>query len=323
MARGGHLPSISSLSQWQKVQAEIEDQDIKSAWLGGSDKRKEGDWMWSDGRKWSYTNWAPGEPDNKTGENCVVAENGTWMAASCDHRRVATCDVPKTFSIKRDIQLIFTAENISSKALQFTWKSEAESKNENKIGGLKLTWRIKRANDRLELDDKGKTGTSISGHWKPKRNKYFRSKTWILIGLINFVEEASRKKVAEAYMWRILLKYKEQFKIPIPEEVLFEMAQELQIAVNYDTWLPYDDSVMLGFQMYQALLYCPDHQDEAKRQFAFFESLLKKHISFGIRIHSSLSESKIYTASLKSMHLLIAGGAKNSPGCRACASSGG
>ena len=33
-------------------------------WLGGNDRRKEGDWVWGDGRKFVYTNWAPGEPDD-------------------------------------------------------------------------------------------------------------------------------------------------------------------------------------------------------------------------------------------------------------------
>ena len=83
-----------------------------------------------------------------------------------------------------------------------------------------MTWRIKHANDRLELDDKRKTDISISGHWKPKSYKYSRSNRWILIGLISFVEEASRKKVAEAYMWRILLKYKEESKILVESKSL-------------------------------------------------------------------------------------------------------
>lgn len=33
-------------------------------WLGGSDASQEGQWTWSNGESWSYTNWLQGEPNN-------------------------------------------------------------------------------------------------------------------------------------------------------------------------------------------------------------------------------------------------------------------
>ena len=58
------------------------------------------------------------------------------------------------------------------------------------------------------------------------------------------------------------------------EDVLFELEEELRLDLDFNTWLPDDDSVILGFQMFEALLYCQDHQDEAKRLSLFFDSLL-------------------------------------------------
>lgn len=55
-------------------------------WAGASDQKKEGEWLWRDGTKVTYTNWAPDEPDNwQGGEHCLVIAwpgqrfaNGKW-----------------------------------------------------------------------------------------------------------------------------------------------------------------------------------------------------------------------------------------------------
>ena len=76
---GGHLASAKSSFEWQNVETTLKKYNI-SAWLGGSDKRKESEWLWSDGSKMSYTNWAPGQPDNKTDEDCLVP---WWQTMVC------------------------------------------------------------------------------------------------------------------------------------------------------------------------------------------------------------------------------------------------
>ena len=47
--------------------------------------------------------------------------------------------------------------------------------------------------------------------------------------------------------------------------------------IRFNVWLADDDSLKLGFQMYEALQFCPDHQDEGKRLALFFESLMTNH----------------------------------------------
>lgn len=63
-----------------------EDQFISSlannafGYLGASDADSEGDWKWITGEAWSYTNWAPGEPNNCCGgENYLLKwDNNQW-----------------------------------------------------------------------------------------------------------------------------------------------------------------------------------------------------------------------------------------------------
>ena len=62
-------------------------------WLGGSDAATEGTWEWSDGSTFSYTNWAPEQPDNQQGifgiygdQDCLFTnfgEAGKWDDLSC------------------------------------------------------------------------------------------------------------------------------------------------------------------------------------------------------------------------------------------------
>ena len=39
---------------------------------GGSDQKREGYWIWSDGGAWNEEHWESGQPDGFQGENCLV-----------------------------------------------------------------------------------------------------------------------------------------------------------------------------------------------------------------------------------------------------------
>ena len=254
------------------------------SWIGGSDKRKEGDWVWSDNSKWSYTNWAPGQPDNKTGEDCLLTENGMWLDTSCDRNHTFMCEYQKVVTINSDTQLVFTADNTSKYDLQFTWKSQYSSKNT--IGGFQLTWEIKQNNKSSEVVQERKIDNR-SGVWKLKKGEESSYKIWPLVGFINLAEGLDKHNRTEAETWKALLKYKKEMptgkrgaqcmsSLDIPY-VLFELGEELNLNLDFNIWLPNDEYVTLGFQMYAALRYCPSYQDEAKRLSLFFESLLTDH----------------------------------------------
>lgn len=79
---GGYLATITSSNENGFVLNELvylQAQD--DIWLGGTDKKKEGDWKWVTGEAWDYTNWWAGYPDNShPGENYLAmgATNGLW-----------------------------------------------------------------------------------------------------------------------------------------------------------------------------------------------------------------------------------------------------
>ncbi|RAH16792.1 MAG: hypothetical protein CMB58_002840, partial [Methanobacteriota archaeon] len=69
MKMGGHLASITNAEENEQV-ARIAGE--RSVWIGGI-RKGEGNgpgadhWYWSDGRPWTYTSWARGEPNNHGG----------------------------------------------------------------------------------------------------------------------------------------------------------------------------------------------------------------------------------------------------------------
>uniref|UniRef100_A0A3Q3RXU7 C-type lectin domain-containing protein n=1 Tax=Mastacembelus armatus TaxID=205130 RepID=A0A3Q3RXU7_9TELE len=67
----------------------------KAAWIGGTDAQQEGKWRWTDGTAFTYTNWAPGQPDNWQGnENCLhITTEGRrfWNDLDCQTPLPSVC----------------------------------------------------------------------------------------------------------------------------------------------------------------------------------------------------------------------------------------
>ncbi|XP_059355386.1 ladderlectin-like [Carassius carassius] len=56
------------------------------SWIGAHDAIQEGQWVWSDGTPYDYTNWCSGEPNGGGAENCVVinySSNVCWVDITC------------------------------------------------------------------------------------------------------------------------------------------------------------------------------------------------------------------------------------------------
>eukprot|EP00063_Salmo_salar_P037511 XP_014012346.1 PREDICTED: ladderlectin-like [Salmo salar] len=63
---GGNLASVHSLPQYRFLQSVIRKstRKVQRTWIGANDAIKEGLWLWSDGSRFNYQNWGPGQPSN-------------------------------------------------------------------------------------------------------------------------------------------------------------------------------------------------------------------------------------------------------------------
>ena len=93
-------------------------------WVGGTDQKEEGKWLWSDGNPWNFTLWAkePRQPDNHyPGENCLkiydhVTPDG-WNDDVCrkDHKFVCSQRICQNLkddtspADSKDVPILFTA----------------------------------------------------------------------------------------------------------------------------------------------------------------------------------------------------------------------
>ncbi len=75
--RGGHLVTISNFEENEFVSS-----FAAVIWIGFTEEVNEGSWQWITGETITYTNWAPGEPNNYGGIDEDYAEmggDGRWF----------------------------------------------------------------------------------------------------------------------------------------------------------------------------------------------------------------------------------------------------
>ena len=71
--KGGHLVVITSKKENKFVAGLIKKKDVGFCWLGASDEKKEGNWVWVDGTKMKYSSWAKNQPDNLKGKEDYIS----------------------------------------------------------------------------------------------------------------------------------------------------------------------------------------------------------------------------------------------------------
>lgn len=65
---GGYLASVTSEEEQKMAEAEIaKDPTVKVVWLGAENLSTGGTFKWSNGDEFTYSKWAPGEPNNDQG----------------------------------------------------------------------------------------------------------------------------------------------------------------------------------------------------------------------------------------------------------------
>jgi len=98
-SKGGHLASVqNAFTNTFFTQSMPFADDIKAYWIGGFRNSTAGNWSWSDGRQWKYTNW----PQGHASGNCVqfTAATGEWSPVKCDTQMPSLCSVPQLTMVR-------------------------------------------------------------------------------------------------------------------------------------------------------------------------------------------------------------------------------
>ncbi|XP_039599137.1 lectin-like [Polypterus senegalus] len=94
---GGNLASVHSRADNQFISSLIRSRDATgpTSWLGGSNCVQTSSWLWTDGSKWDFASWNPGEPNNVGGiEHCLHTNykaQGGWNDIICANQYLFVC----------------------------------------------------------------------------------------------------------------------------------------------------------------------------------------------------------------------------------------
>ena len=81
---GGRLACVHSAPQNAFIADLVRQAGIQDAWLGATDERQEGRWVWCDNSLMTYSNWTPTQPNNKRGLEHYVVLSLTFNAGWSD-----------------------------------------------------------------------------------------------------------------------------------------------------------------------------------------------------------------------------------------------
>ena len=93
----GHLASVLSNDEMVFISCLQDPASIHKSWIGA--KRNSNNFEWTDGSKFEFENWKPGEPNNQGGnEDCIEFDSdpGTithdkWNDSPCSNKRYYVC----------------------------------------------------------------------------------------------------------------------------------------------------------------------------------------------------------------------------------------
>jgi hypothetical protein len=102
-AWGGHLASVESseedafIGAWPALSG-VPLLDGSGIWLGGTDALRDGNFRWSDDRALSFVGWAPDQPNNGVGVDCIEKRNDatqSWYDRRCTDGERYVCERPE------------------------------------------------------------------------------------------------------------------------------------------------------------------------------------------------------------------------------------
>jgi Lectin C-type domain len=90
-AGSGHLVSVSNAQESEFLRNLVGGAQV---WLGASDAKVEGTWVWLSGEAWTYQAFAIGRPDNvERSEHCSsMLNDGAWDDVKCESELPYVCE---------------------------------------------------------------------------------------------------------------------------------------------------------------------------------------------------------------------------------------
>ncbi len=133
---GGHLMTITSQEE-QDLATRLPIKSRTNYWIGATDEKAEGNWKWVTGEKWSFTAWAPNQPDNTqldTGIDEDYLQLCTdWNARWNDSANVQDDTAGIGFICEWDSQSVSKPTNLKAtqpalNQIKLTWKAGNNAK---------------------------------------------------------------------------------------------------------------------------------------------------------------------------------------------------
>ena len=261
VANGGHLASVSSSTDWKKVQAFVAmlGAEKDHIWLGGI--KREGNWSWSDGSDWSEDHWNLGYYDHPD-KNCLALGNGEWYDKQCRFGFSSICNLTKK-------------------------ESQAEV-----IGGYALKWQLSKTRKSME-----NVSLKKEVSWEVKEGQDMRvGANWNIMLVMSLVQKCKKSNLREEVVWGAIMKYRWSKEAILDSpclnesqifDVISSAGHQLGLKIGYTSWIR-DSDIVFGFEIFSVLQNCPSDLVQSAQKFIFFEHLIT-HYSLETVIASSMN----------------------------------
>ena len=281
---GGDLASVAYQEVNEGLQKMAQIIGRKIVWLGG--RQESGVLSWSDNSTWGYTNWAIGE--GSSGDDYYVymyGENGEWytITSSTINRNAFICQQSSpVLTGKGKLDLIYKKDQLTFRSFHVWYEYKAASQQvldsweDKRMTGFKLTWRI----EKPTLVTNNNSEVVYRNH----DNSLKPSQTWLvkMVQLAknlrikeNLTEEQIMDKVIQGKMQNIRILggqgicSNDQIKSEKVDDSFPNLVSLVRIGNLQGPAT--DKDVMTGFQVYHAIVYCPEMDMKLNR---FVDQLL-------------------------------------------------
>ena len=228
---GGHLASVLS-DQDSAELYHVPTADFETLWIGGSN-RQTGNWSWSNGNTWDYTNWYPGngfysaQPNGGDNQCLEFSAAYAWSDNDCMKKNAFFCEFYADEILTGNHKKTFKYPLITHIDGKFhvRWKyntsmSSVKNLEDRGMSGFRMKWHIENENVPLawrSTDLAGRVSTlDLGGEYKEELYLQDRIYTWVLNLPSTLEEEVGeealvlqlevRTRVKEGWMERVEFK---------------------------------------------------------------------------------------------------------------------